>query len=192
MLCAALFLADERLSLAKVAGVTIGFLGVATAIGLSNLTQLDLRSLGHLAVVASTISYALAGVWARTMLKGLHPLVQAAGMLTSSTLTMVPMAWIFEGPLAFALPLETWGALGYLTIIATAGAYVLYYRVLDMAGSGNTMLCTLLIAPIAIILGALFLGESLPARALIGFRILAVDLVILSGRLPLPPGTRRR
>ncbi|MEL6690212.1 MAG: DMT family transporter, partial [Pseudomonadota bacterium] len=192
VLCASLFLADEKLTLPRVIGVTLGFLGVATAIGLSNLASLDLRSLGQLAVVASTISYAFAGVWARYMLVGLNPLVQAAGMLTASTLMMVPLAWGLEGPLTFTMSAQTWGALGYLTVVATAGAYIFYYRVLGMAGAGNLMLCTLLIAPIAIILGAIAFGEALPARAFWGFGILAVGLVILSGRLPLPPLARRR
>ncbi|MEM1233250.1 MAG: DMT family transporter [Pseudomonadota bacterium] len=192
VLIAALFLADERLSVAKITGATLGFFGVATAIGLGSLAQLDLRSLGQLAVVGSTISYAFAGVWARTMLSGLHPLVQAAGMLTASSVVTIPLAWVVEGPLTFAMPGETWMAITYLTLIATAGAYLLYYRVLAMAGSGNLMLCTLLIAPIAILLGAVFLGEALPFRALVGFGILALGLLILSGRLPLPPLRHRR
>jgi len=43
---AALFLTDERLTLRKAVGVGLGFLGVATAIGLQALTQFDLRVLG--------------------------------------------------------------------------------------------------------------------------------------------------
>lgn len=185
VLIASIFLADERLSLRKTLGVAIGFLGVVTAIGFANLASFDLRSLGQLAVVASTISYAFAGVWARRYLAGLNPLVQSAGMLTASTLTMVPLAWSVEGPITFALSGGTWAAIGYVTVIATAGAYILYYRVLGMAGAGNLMLCTLLIAPVAIILGALALGEALPLRALIGFAILALGLLILAGRVPL-------
>ncbi|MEO0676695.1 MAG: EamA family transporter, partial [Pseudomonadota bacterium] len=89
-----------------------------------------------------------------------------------------------EGPLTLVLEPRTWAALAFLTVIATATAYLLYYRVLAMAGSGNLMLCTLLIAPIAIILGALFLGEALPTNAFIGFAILAAGLVILGGKAP--------
>ena len=55
---------------------------------------------------------------------------------------------------------------------------LLYYRVLAMAGSGNLML----VAPVAITLGAVVLGEKLSANALIGFVILAVGLIILDGR----------
>jgi drug/metabolite transporter (DMT)-like permease len=52
-----------------------------------------------------------------------------------------------------------------------------------MAGSGNLMLVTLLVAPIAITLGAVVLGEKLSANAFVGFVILAAGLIILDGRV---------
>ncbi|MEE4188677.1 MAG: DMT family transporter, partial [Roseobacter sp.] len=74
-------------------------------------------------------------------------------------------------------------AIGYYALIGTAGAYLLYYRILKLAGSGNLMLVTLLIAPVAIIAGALIRGESLAPNAYLGFALLAAGLVILDGRL---------
>lgn len=182
VIAAALFFADERLTARKAVGVTLGFFGVATAIGLSALTQFDIRSLGQLAVIGGTISYALAGVWARKTLSGLSPQVAAAGMLTGASIMTLPAAWVAEGPISLSLQPATWAAIGYYAIIATAVAYLLYYRVLAMAGSGNLMLCTLLVAPVAIVLGALVLGEDLPLRAYTGFGLLAVGLIILDGR----------
>jgi uncharacterized membrane protein len=44
------------------------------------------------------------------------------------------------------------------------------------------MLVTLLVAPIAITLGAVVLGEKLSANAFVGFVILAVGLIILDER----------
>ncbi|WP_416236635.1 DMT family transporter [Yoonia sp. 72] len=180
---AAVFLADERLTLRKAVGVGLGFLGVATAIGLQALTQFDLRSLGQLAVLGGAISYAFAGVWARKHLSGLTPQVAAAGMLTGSSLIALPLAWSIEGPINLALQPQTWAAIGYYAVMATALAYLLYYRVLAMAGSGNLMLVTLLVAPVAIILGAVVLGEALPLRAYAGFALLATGLVIHDGRV---------
>ena len=170
----------------------MGFMGVATAIGLSSLAQFDVRTLGQIAVLGGTISYALAGVWARKMLSGLTPQVAAAGMLTGSTIIMLPTAWIVEGPMTLALTTQTWVAIGYYAVMATAIAYLLYYRVLSMAGSGNLMLCTLLVAPVAIILGAIVLGEALPVRAYVGFALLAFGLIILDGRLLKPIHHRLR
>lgn len=183
VLVAALLFADERITLRKGVGVLLGFFGVATAIGLENFRSFDIRSLAQLAIIAGTISYALAGSWARIFLGGLPPQVAAAGMLTGSTLITVPLAWFAEGPISLALEPDTLMAIGYYAIIATAGAYLLYYRVLAMAGSGNLMLVTLLIVPVAITLGALVRHEALEPNAYIGFGLLALSLIILDGRV---------
>lgn len=180
VLVAALVFADERLTLRKGIGVGLGFLGVATAIGLSNLATFDLRSTAQLAVLAGTVSYAFASAWGRARLGHLAPQVAAAGMLTGSTMILLPAALIIDGPISFDLQPVTWAAIAYYALIATAGAYLLYYRVLAMAGSGNLMLVTLLIPPVAIILGALLLGEELPPRAYAGFALLVLGLLILN------------
>ncbi|MGZ2257825.1 DMT family transporter [Roseobacter sp. A03A-229] len=183
VIVAAIFFADERLSLRKTIGVSLGFLGVATAIGLENFRNFDLRSLAQLAILAGTVSYALAGVWGRKTLAGLSPQVAAAGMLTGSTAITLPLALLFEGPMRFDLAPVTLLAIGYYAVIATAGAYLLYYYVLARAGSGNLLLVTLLIAPVAILLGALVRDETLNPNAYLGFAILAVGLIVLDGRL---------
>jgi drug/metabolite transporter (DMT)-like permease len=179
---ASLFFADETLSARKLVGVIIGFLGVAIAIGIEHLLAFDIRSLAQLAIIAGTLSYAFAGIWARKRLSGLAPEIAAAGMLTGSTLIMLPAAWILEGPITLALEPITWLAIGYYVIIATALAYLLYYRILALAGSGNLMLVTLLVPPIAIVLGTVVLGEALHPRAYAGFALLALGLIILDGR----------
>jgi drug/metabolite transporter (DMT)-like permease len=139
--------------------------------------------LAQLAIIAGTICYALAGVWARHFLSGLPPQVAAAGMLTGSTLITVPLAWMIDGPITLDLQPVTLLAIGYYSLIATAGAYLLYYRVLALAGSGNLALVTLLIAPVAIVLGAVVRGEVLSPHAFAGFALLALGLAILDGRI---------
>lgn len=183
VLVAAAVFADERLTLRRILGVLIGFLGVATVIGLSSLATLDLRSLAQLAVIAGTVSYALAGSWARARLRGVPPLVSAAGMLTASALVMIPLAGAVEGPLPLALEPRTWAAIAYFTVAATALAYVLYYRILAAAGAGNLLLVTLIIPPIAVALGAFARSEALGPHAFLGFALLSLGLLILDGRL---------
>ncbi|WP_281992169.1 DMT family transporter [Sulfitobacter geojensis] len=183
VIMAALFFADERITARKAIGVGLGFAGVAMAIGLENLRSFDLRSLAQLAVIGGTISYALASVWARKRLAGQPPQVAAAGMVTGSTLIMLPLAWMVEGPLTLNLQTDTMVAIGYYALIGTALAYLLYYRVLAMAGSGNLMLVTLLIPPFAIGLGGLVLHETLRASAYGGFALLALGLLVLDGRI---------
>ncbi|MGB5560042.1 MAG: DMT family transporter [Paracoccaceae bacterium] len=183
VIVAAAVFADERLTARKAVGVSLGFVGVATAIGLSALHEFDLRSLAQLAIIGAAISYAFAGAWARIALKGLTPQVAAAGMTSCAALFMVPTALLLEGAPSLSHAPATLAALAYLAVVATALAYLLYYRVLAVAGSGNLMLVTLLVAPVAIALGAIVLGEELPRQAYAGFALLAVGLIVLDGRL---------
>jgi drug/metabolite transporter (DMT)-like permease len=183
VLVAALVFRDERLTLRKIIGVSMAFVGVAIAIGVDSLHSFDIQSLAQLAVIAGTVSYAFAAAWARAKLIGLPPQVAAAGMLTGSSVIMVPLALAVDGmPSLPGLP-ATWASIVYFAFVGTALAYLLYYRVLAMVGSGNTMLVTLLIPPVAIVLGAVVLGERLRVDAFAGFAVLAVGLLILDGRM---------
>ena len=183
VLIAALAFRDEKLTARKGVGVTLGFLGVATAIGLGNLATLDLTSLAQLAVLGASLSYGVSGAFARRALGHLPPQVAAAGMLTASAALMIPLALWREGLPPAHHSWEAWAALGYLAVLASALAYLLFYRILARVGAGNASLVTLMVAPVSILLGALLMDEVLPLRAYLGFAILATGLVILDGRL---------
>ncbi|QDC09546.1 DMT family transporter [Oceanicola sp. D3] len=183
VLVAALVFADERLTARRLTGVCLGFAGVAVTVGPAVLAGFSLRSLAQLAVLAGTLCYAFAGAWARVRLRGLSPLVAAAGMLSSSTLILIPLTLALEGGIDLPATARGTAAIAYYALIATGCAYLLYYRVLAMAGAGNLLLVTLLIPPVAIGLGALVLDEALHPRAYAGFALLAAGLLVLDGRL---------
>ena len=190
VLIAAIFLPDERLTPSRLIGVLIGFTGVATAIGLSNLTDLDLKALSQLAILGAALCYGLSGPWARTRLTGFSPKIAALGMVTTSTMMIWPVALWQEGAPSFDYSGVVWLSLLHLSVVATALAYLLLYWLIPRAGAGNTSLVTLLVAPVAIILGALVLGEALPLRAFVGFGLLALGLFILDGRVAARIGAR--
>ena len=183
ILIAAAVFADERLTARKLLGVGLGLAGVVVIIGLDALRAFDLRSVAQLAILTASVSYGLAGSWGRKTLNNLRPEAAALGMLTGSSLIILPMAYVIDGPPTLALSAATWGAILYISVGATAMAYLLYYRVLTIAGSGNLMLVTIMISPIAVILGGFFLNESLPPTAYAGFAILATGLLVIDGRL---------
>ncbi len=183
ILVATAFFADEKLTLRKAVGVLLGFAGVVTAVGVQTLFAFDLTSLAQWSIIGAGISYAFAGAWGRIGLGGLPPLVAAAGMVTASALVMIPIAHVIDGPISLDLTSRTWGAIAYVSVGATALAYLLYYRILAAAGSGNLLLVTLMIPPVAIVLGALVLGETLNPSAYLGFALLALGLAVVDGRI---------
>lgn len=183
VLVAALAFRDERLTGRRLAGVLIGLAGVSVVVGPQALHALDPTSFGQFALLLASLSYACAAAFARKALAGQPPQIAAAGMLTGASLVLLPVALLFGRPLDLAWPAATWGALLYLAVVAGAGAYLLYYRVLASAGAGNLSLVTLLVAPFAVILGAVVLQESLPPRDFAGFALIAAGLLVLDGRL---------
>ncbi len=180
---AGLLLADEPLTSRKIIGALFGLFGVAVIMGLDALTNFSLQNLGQLAVMGAALSYAFAGVWGKRFLSGHPPVMNAFGMLTASTILMIPVAIFSDGMPVMTLSTGVWASLLAVAILSTAVAYLLYFKILVRAGSANLMLVTLLIPPIAVTLSVVFLGEKLGSEALMGFGIIAVGLAITDGRL---------
>ncbi|MEQ9241447.1 DMT family transporter [Roseovarius indicus] len=180
---AGLLLADEPLTPRKITGALFGLAGVAAIMGPGVLTGLDPTNLAQLAVLGAALSYALASVWGRAMLSGPPPEMNALGMLTGSTLLMIPVVLLADGPPQLALPAHVWAALLGLSTLSTALAYLLYFGILRRAGAANLMLVTLMIPPVAVTLGAAGLGERLSPGAFAGFGLIALGLIVTDGRL---------
>jgi len=176
---------DERMSPRKILGVLLGFGGVATMIGPTLLTNLGTGALAQLACITASLSYALAAVWARRFKRqGLSPMSVTTGQLTAGAVMMLPLALFVDEPWTRPLPpLAAWGAIVALALMCTAFGYVLYFRLIDSAGATNALLVTLLVPPVAILLGSLFLAETLAPQDFIGLGLIAIGLAAIDGRL---------
>ena len=176
---------DERMNPRKVAGVLLGFGGVATMIGPSLLSSLGASALAQLACVSASLSYALAAVWARRFRRqGLSPLSVTTGQLTAGALMMLPLSFIVDRPWTHAFPpLTALGAIAALALLCTAFGYVLYFRLIATSGATNALLVTLLVPPVAILLGALFLNETLAPQDFLGLGLIALGLAAIDGRV---------
>lgn len=177
--------ADERMNPRKIAGVLLGFGGVATMIGPALLSDLGTDGLAQLACVTASLSYALAAVWARRFRRlGVSPLSVTTGQLTAGAVMMLPFSLIIDQPWTRAFPpLSALAAITALALLCTAFGYVLYFRLIDRAGATNALLVTLLVPPVAILLGGLFLGEQLAPQDFFGLGLIALGLAAIDGRL---------
>lgn len=176
------FTTDEKITLPRFVGVLLGICGVTILIGPGFLRGINAQSIGQLAVLGAAVSYGFSALVARRM-SGLPPLVNSAGMLSVATLIMLPLALIIEQPWTIApgmVPIL--GVLG-LSLVSTALAYLIYFRLVGLAGASNTSLVTLLIPVSAVLLGAIFLGERLPWSAFVGMAIILCGLIVIDGRV---------
>lgn len=180
---AGILLVDEPLTAKKITGAALGLAGVAYIMGPSALTDFNPSNLAQLAILGATLSYSFAGVWGKTALTGQPPLMNALGMLVGSTVLMMPIVLVFDGPPNLELSTNVWGALLGMAALSTAMAYVLYFAILVRVGTANLLLVTLLIPLFAIGLGFVFLGEKMGPDAWIGFAIIVLGFVVTDGRL---------
>lgn len=115
---------------------------------------------------------------------GVHPILTAAGQVTASGLIMMPIAMSLEGTQALSTAsVQSWGAILGLALFSTSLAYIIYFKLLESAGATNLLLVTLLVPGSAILLGILFLNESITATQLAGLGLIALGLSAIDGRL---------
>nr|CAD6602926.1 EamA/RhaT family transporter [Rhizobium sp. Khangiran2] len=183
---------DEKLTTAKMVGCLTGLAGTAVLLGPA-LTSAAHAPLWALTLpVLAAVCYGVAGTFGKRFRQIPAP-VTATGQLTASSLMMLPLALLADQP--WTLPvLSTTAILAILglALISTAFAYLLFFRILTLAGATNTSLVTLLVPPSAILLGALFLGERLALTDLAGLVLIALGLLVLDGRILEAAGRSRR
>ena len=183
MLLFAWLLLHRRPRAAAVAGAAIGLVGVVVMLGfdLGGVDPLGVAaSLG--AMVASSLGFVLTARWGSDV----PALPMTAWQLIGGSVVLLPVALLVEG----APPALTVGsALGfaYVTLVATALAYVAWFAGLRHLAPGAVGIVGLLNPVTGVVLGVLVAGESFgPAQAT------GVALVLAGVALGTLPGRARR
>jgi drug/metabolite transporter (DMT)-like permease len=174
---------EEKISPQRVAGVTLGLIGV---IILRGGVGLDLagQGTGIALCLAAAFSYGIAALLARRHLAKSPPLATATFQLMASSAMMAVIAGLVDRPWRLPLPGATaWLAVIGLAVLSTAIAYIVFFQVLRRSGASNVMLVTLLIPLTAILLGALVLGENISTREILGAAVIGSALLVMDGRV---------
>ncbi len=178
-------LSDEKMAVNKIAGVMLGFAGVAILFGGDALSGVSVTTFGILACLGAALSYGFATVFGRRFRTlGVTPSIGALGQLSATTIMMIPIVIFFDQPWTLTMPsTEAVGAIVSLAVASTAVAYLIYFRILESAGAVNAALVTLIIPLTAILLGTVFLDEKLAAQHYLGMALILAGLIAIDGRL---------
>jgi drug/metabolite transporter (DMT)-like permease len=183
ILLAHLLTADEKLTGARIAGALIGLAGCAVLVGPGLTLDAGVPGWALALPVLAAMSYGLAAIFSRSFRSTPAPVI-AAGQLTASSLIMMPAALVMDHPWQLPLPPTSaiLSVLG-LALASTAFAYILFFRIIRLAGATNASLVTLLVPASAILLGSLFLGERLEMHEVAGLVLVAFGLLSIDGRI---------
>ena len=141
-----------------------------------------LMGLGQFAIIMAAFCYGLSSVWGKR-LKDYPAEVNAFGMLSCSTLFLLPFVLLFERDLPQITEMTPVFAVIALALFSTICAYLLYFRILLRAGAVNLVLVTFFIPMTTILFGYLLLDEVMTLPNLLGMCLIFVSLVFIDGRL---------
>jgi drug/metabolite transporter (DMT)-like permease len=170
---------DDRIDARKALGVVLGFAGVAFLMWPEVRGGFSAVAWGMLAVVGSSASYALASVFARSRLQGQAPMASAAGQFTMGFLYILPLAFVFERPLAISLSWQALASWVTLSLVGTVIAYVIYFVLLARTSATFTTMVTYIVPINGLILGALVLGESLNPMVLVSLAFVIAGVLLV-------------
>jgi drug/metabolite transporter (DMT)-like permease len=168
---------SDRVTGARLAGVVLGFVGVALLVGAH--TGGDLAA--ALAVVGTAGCYAAAGVYGAHRLRDTHPFVVGAGSMVIATVLVAPFGLLsLPGHMIGAKEL---GSVLTLGLVCTGVAYMIFFALLRGAGASRSILVTYLVPSVALLYAVVLLGEEVRLTAVLG-------LALILGGVAL--GARRR
>ena len=157
----------EPVTARKLLGVAAGLTGSCLIIGVEALPGVGHAVGAQLALVAATICYGGAAIFGREF-KGLDPIMPAAGSLVCGAALLLPVSLAVDRPWTLTPSLASVLALLCLSILSTALAFVIYFRLVQTLGSVGTTAQAYLRVPIGVAIGVVFLGERPTSTAWLG------------------------
>ena len=184
---APMFLPDEQIRLNGVVGLGVGFIGVVLLVspGLMSATG---NLPGSIALLGSSLAYALGNVYNRRNMRGIPPLIPAVFQVTFAFVIVSVLAFVLERPWETATPdVAGWFSVAWLGVFGSGLAYVLYFRLLGRWGATRTSLVAYLLPVYGIVLGYLVLQEKVDITLILGTALVIAGVALVNG----PWGQRR-
>ena len=178
---AALLVPGERLNLANVVGLMLGFAGVAVIYWTEVVKVAHTPPLGILAILGASISVSVSSVIAKRWGSGISPLAMAGpGQLFGGVV------------LAVIASLTEWGRLPVLNAtaviatiyLATVGslAFLAYFYLMRSIPVTRLVLVTYVTPVVAVVLGGLLLAEQLASRTFFGALLIFAGVALMYRR----------
>ena len=181
----AIFLRDEPLTVGRVVGVLLGFVGVALLVGFDPGAAAGVDLLGALAVIAATISYAAGAVYARRNVRGLRPMIPALFQVGFGLLITSVLAFVLERPFELTLEPGAFLAVVWLGLLGSGVAYLVFFGLLGRRGAGGTAVVAYLLPVFGVTLGVLVLHEPIDGRLLGGLGLIVGGIALVNSRIGL-------
>jgi drug/metabolite transporter (DMT)-like permease len=179
---------DDRLDRRRVAGLLVGFIGVAVLVGL-NVSFKDLGAVGEVGLVV--LGYSAGPIIIARRLPSLPAVGVVAASLVLTALLYAPVA---IPQLPNKVPsLEVLLAILTLAVVCTAIGFLLFFALIGEVGPVRSTVITYFNPAVALLLGVVVLNEPFTVGAVVGFALILAGSLLatrrttaLAGSAPVP------
>jgi drug/metabolite transporter (DMT)-like permease len=163
------YLASEPLNRWRVAGVLLGVVGVAIVCSGQLGIGGPLAFWASLGMILAALATAHAGVLIKASGTHMEPSVLAGVQMAGGCIPLLLAGVLLEGnPLHFSWTPMAWAALGYLTILGSVIAFLMYYWLIRHTEVTWVLMIPLVTPLVAMVFGVLFAGEAVGWHTALG------------------------
>jgi drug/metabolite transporter (DMT)-like permease len=182
LMVALVFRDEEKLTREKVVGLFVGFAGVLVVLGVWQGLGGG-EWFGIACMLVAVFGPAIAFPYTRKFLSDkVEPIPLATAQITFGTLLTAPLL-LATGSTHAEPTLKAWGALLLFGVLGTGVAYILFFRIVAVAGATTTASIAYLLTVVAVLAGALVLGEHLAWYQPVGGIVVLAGAAISQGHL---------
>lgn len=182
-LMAMAWLKEEALTPPKVAGMLLGVAGLAAIFGDRGELSGAHAAAGVAALLGAVTLYSASLVWIKRIGDDSTPLATTAGTLAVALPFFGLVWWLTDGRLPDAVPARALAAIVYLGVFGSVLGFAMYYYVIKHMDTGKVALITLVTPVLALLLGALFNGETVSVRVGLGTVLILLGLAVHQWRV---------
>ena len=174
------FILKDRLGVWRAGGLALGFVGVLILMSSGSVSlKTGEGPLAVLAVLGTAMIWSVGANYTRHKMTGIDPLVTTAGSLALASLCLAPLAW---ATWPATLPtMRAWAEMAFLGIFSSGLGMWMYFRLLSRIGAVRAMSVTFLSPLVAMVSGALYLGEALTLQMLAGCAVVLLGTAMSLG-----------
>jgi len=172
------FIKDEKLTFLKSLGIILGFTGILLLF-FDKLIINESNYLFVLIIILGSTFYSISGILILKKLKKAGNINVTTSTLIWSTISLLPLSFMFEDPFKSTPTIESTFSLIYLGVVATGFAWWLRFKILSTNGIVFQTQVTYLIPIFGVIFGALILNEQITWKALVSLIIIISGIFIV-------------
>ncbi len=177
------FLPDEKLTRGKSFGVILALSGTAVLAlsgesGLPDVTRAN--PLGYILMITGILFGNSSAVFLRKYLTSYHVYDVAAIRMFVAALIVMPLSLLFVGLDLSQVTQIGYTALLYAAFVGTFGGMLLFVYNIKKFGATASAMSAYIIPVVAVILGVLFLGETVTAVMLMGMVLIVLGIAIIN------------